>query len=160
MYVNKTEFNTSTYQNTFHNTENFCTRYLLFLLIINKTFFLFQSDQNLELGGWLPIFQDEINSNVAQRRSSDVFDGEIRETRSLKERSREGREGSSESAPLDESSTYFIPQGSQKKRQVSRNENSKSFDSQKSVQNKDFDLSQEAGSGPDKNNQERDSKMF
>ena len=111
------------------------------------------------MGGWLPIFQDEINSNVAQRRSSDVFDEENRQTRSLKERSREGREGSSETAPLDESSTYFIPQG-QKKRQVQSSGSSKAFDSNKSAQNKDFDLSHEAGQGPDKNNQERDSKMF
>ena len=124
------------------------------------------SQDNLDFSDWLPIIAQSVNYQNAQRRS-DVFDGEVREVRSLKDRPREGREGSSEATT--EGSTYFLPQGQKKrqeKRQLSQQQQQQHQKQQQQQTNKrasskqDFDFSKEAGDGKPTNNKERDSKLI
>ena len=123
------------------------------------------SQDNLDFSDWLPIIAQSVNYQNAQRRS-DVFDGEVREVRSLKDRPREGREGSSEATT--EGSTYFLPQGQKKrqeKRQLSQQQQQQQQQKQQQTNKRasskqDFDFSKEAGDGKPSNNKERDSKLI
>ena len=115
-------------------------------------FFFFQS-QELDYSSWSPV-----KEQIAQRRS-DFFDGEIRETRSLKDRPREGRDGSSEAEPSTERSTYFLPNGSSKQEnKQTKKRQAVNQHSQNNASKKQLNLSQEIGGGPSKEQTERDGK--
>ena len=116
----------------------------------NLTFF---QSQELDYSSWSPV-----KEQIAQRRS-DFFDGEIRETRSLKDRPREGRDGSSEAEPSTERSTYFLPNGSSKQEnKQTKKRQAVNQHSQNNASKKQLNLSQEIGGGPSKEQTERDGK--